>query len=471
MTAVVSQTIVPTVADITVADTTVCDPVRDTAIAPLAAVAGADECAPLADGTEIAYANLDYAASAPALAAVAEAVTTALTGYASVHRGAGHLSQVTTRRYEQCRETVRRFVRGRTDDTVVFTRNTTDALNLAAHCVRGDVVVLDIEHHANLLPWVSRETGATRIVTARDTIEATLDAVECELAAAPAALLAVTAASNVTGEVLPIGRLAAIAHRQGARILVDAAQLVAHRPVSVVSHGIDYLVFSGHKLYAPFGAGVLIGRPDWLDAADPYLAGGGASAAVAVVGEPDANCASTAWHTGAARHEGGSPNVLGAVAIAAACEAITEIGFETIGHHEHILRNRLDAGLAAIDGVTPLRIFEDAPDRVGIAGFDVDGHTPRAVAEYLSDHHGIGVRDGKFCAHPLLNRLGRPDGAVRASFGLGTGSADIDRLVDAVGRLAVPHRADAHRPGTRCAGTHHTDIHHTSDHHTGEPTS
>lgn len=414
------------------------DPAPGVPLAPLAAVVGADETAPLTDGSRVRYANFDYAASAPALAAVASAVTAALGRYASVHRGAGHLSQVTTAAYEQCRETVRAFVRGRTDDTVVFTRNTTDAINLAAHITPGDVVVLDIEHHANLLPWVSRDGAVTRIVTARDTIEDTLIALEAELASAPAALLTVTAASNVTGEVLPLSKLAALAHRHGARILVDAAQLVAHRPVSIVSHGIDYLVFSGHKLYAPFGSGVLIGRTDWLDAADPYLAGGGASAQVSVVGNADENCASTAWHTGAARHEAGSPNVLGAIAIAAACDAITDLGFDAIGWHEHQLRDRLDRGLAELDGVAALQIFADSTDRVGIAGFSVDGLAPRAVAEYLSDAHGIGVRDGKFCAHPVLTRLGHPQGAVRASFGLGSSSADVDRLLGALAQLTDP---------------------------------
>jgi selenocysteine lyase/cysteine desulfurase len=406
---------------------------QPTPIPPLAEVVGATAHVPLCSGGSVRYVNLDYAASAPALAAVAGAVQAALGQYASVHRGAGHHSQVTTVRYESARESVRAFVRGRIDDAVVFTRGTTDAINLATRATRGDVVVLDIEHHANLLPWTARErTGGSRVVRARSTIEGTLAALEAELAAAPAALLAVTAASNVTGEVLPIGRLAALAHRHGARILVDAAQLVAHRPVSMVSHGIDYLVFSGHKLYAPFGAGVLIGRADWLDAADPYLAGGGASAAVTL---DDAASASVEWHSGAARHEAGSPNVLGAIAIAAACEALAGIGFETIGNHEAQLLGRLDAGLAGIAGVELLRIFDDSTERVGIAGFVVDGHAPREVAEHLSDTAGIGVRDGKFCAHPLLQRLGFPDGAVRASFGLGTGSDDIDRLVEALHRL------------------------------------
>ena len=166
-----------------------------------------------------------------------------------------------------------------------------------------------------------------------------------------------------------------------------------------MSHGIDYLVFSGHKLYAPFGAGVLVGRADWLDAAQPYLAGGGATADVDV----DSGCASVSWHTGAARHEAGSPNVLGAVAIAAACDAISELGHEWIGAHEAYLCAQLDAGLAEIEGVSPLRVFDDGLERVGIAGFTVDGFTPREVAEYLSDHHGIGVRDGKFCAHPPVS--------------------------------------------------------------------
>lgn len=400
-------------------------------IPPLADVVGAGETVPLETGRRIRYANLDYAASAPALTAVAEAVDEALTGYASVHRGAGHLSQITTARYESARADVARFVGARKHDAVVFTRNTTDAINLAAHVVATrsgatsrEVVVLDIEHHANLLPW--QTAGRARVVRAASTISATLAAVEAELARRPAALLAITAASNVTGEVLPITRLAGIAHRHGARILVDAAQLVAHRAVTLAGSGIDYLVFSGHKLYAPFGAGVLVGRPDWLDAAPPYLAGGGATAEVA----PDSE--SVEWQRGAARHEAGTPNVLGAVALAQACIALRDIGFEHIGHHEEVLRRRLDEGLAGLDRVQPLRIFDDAADRVGIAGFAIAGLEPRTVAQLLNDRYGIGVRDGRFCAHPLLARLGHRGGAVRASFGAGTGSSDVDRLVGAL---------------------------------------
>ncbi|MBE7160952.1 MAG: aminotransferase class V-fold PLP-dependent enzyme [Williamsia herbipolensis] len=370
------------------------------------------------------YANLDHAASAPALGAVVDEVMRVLPEYASVHRGAGRYSQITTDRYEAARTQVARFVRARPDDSVVFTRNTTDAINLLAGVVPGETVVLDVEHHANLLPWTRR---GRRVVRCRDTVDETLDALAAELRRAPAALLAVTGASNVTGEVLPLGRLADITHDAGARILVDAAQLAPHRAITLAGTGIDHLVFSGHKLYAPFGAGVLVGRSDWLDDAQPYLAGGGATV--------DVDGDRVVWHTGAARHEAGSPNVLGAIAIAAACRALTDIGFDRIGVHEHDLRVHLDRGLDALPGVERLAVFgDDDLDRVGIAAFTVAGHSPRAVAEHLAER-GIGVRDGRFCAHPLLERLGRRQGAVRASFGVETGADEIDRLLDALAEI------------------------------------
>lgn len=397
----------------------------------LAAVAGEGVTVPTTRG-EVTYANFDYAASAPALTAVVEQITAALPEYASVHRGAGHLSQLTTERYEQARTAVKRFVRARLDDHVVFTRNTTDAINLLAHCVTGDTVVLDIEHHANLLPW--KRSGA-RVVACQPTLEETLQALEAELACAPAALLAITGASNVTGEVLPIRRLTGIAHRHGARILVDAAQLAPHRALNLTSHGVDYAVFSGHKLYAPFGAGVLVGRGDWLDGAQPYLAGGGATADVSDHG------ADVRWHSGPARHEAGSPNVLGALSIAAAADVLSALGHDRLGLDEVALCDRLEEGLAAIDGVEILRIWPDSEDRVGIVAFTVAGIAPRAVAEYLSDTHGIGVRDGRFCAHPLLSHLGHPEGAVRASFGLGTSVADVERVIAAVTELVDAHAA------------------------------
>ncbi|MDP0396885.1 aminotransferase class V-fold PLP-dependent enzyme [Tsukamurella strandjordii] len=402
------------------------------AFGPIAQVTGADEFVPLADGATVRYANFDYAASAPALLPVQEAVQRALAEYASVHRGAGYLSQRSTARYEAARDIVAEFIGARADDHVIFTGNTTDSLNLLAACVPGEVVVLDCEHHANLLPW--KRIGA-RVVSAPLSIEGTLAAVEAELSRRPAALLSVTGASNVTGEVLPIRRLAALAHRHGARIAVDGAQLVPHRRISLRDSGIDYLAFSGHKLYAPFGSGVLVGRADWFDEAEPYRCGGGAG--YEVIGTPVAKSVEVAWHTGPARHEAGSPNVLGAVAIGAACEAIAELGEAEIARHEHYLTDLLLGSLNRIDGVRPLRIWADSTDRVGIVAFTVDGRTPREVAEFLSSRYGIGVRDGKFCAHPVVNRLGCYDGAVRASLGLGTGENDVHRLVRALEDLTA----------------------------------
>ncbi len=408
-------------------------------IHPLLPVTGADLVVPRVQGGELRYVNFDYAASAPALQSVADCVAEALPYYSSVHRGAGYASQVSTQLYESARQDVAAFVGARADDVVVFTRNTTDALNLLASAVPGDVVCLDVEHHANLLPW--QRIGA-RVVTAAASLRQTCELVEAELRRAPAALVAVTGASNVTGELTPIRLLADIAHRAGARIVVDAAQLAPHRRIDLAGTGVDYLALSGHKLYAPFGTGALIGRRDWLDAAPPYLAGGGAVRAVSVE--------STSWATAPERHEAGTPNVLGAVAIAAACRAIGALPAGAAEAHEAALRSRLGDGLAAIPGVTLCRIWADSPQPVGIVSFTVEGWTPSQVAAYLSAEHGIGVRDGKFCAHPLLARLGCADGAVRASIGLGSSSADVDRLVTAVEQLVSrgplwSYRTDAGR--------------------------
>ncbi|MBA4023438.1 MAG: cysteine desulfurase [Gordonia sp.] len=389
----------------------------------IAEVEGSDLRAPLADGSTTRYINFDYAASSPALRSAVSRIGELLPTYSSVHRGAGYASQVTTQAYEDARAVVTEFVGAADDQCLVFTRNTTDSLNLLAGCVPGPVVVLDIEHHSNLLPWRD-----CHVVQAANSIEETVGRVDAELQRTGAALLAVTGASNVTGEILPIRVLADLAHTRGARIVVDGAQLVPHRRVSLVADGIDYLAFSGHKVYAPFGAGVLVGLRDWLDAAPAYLAGGGA---VRNVTRDDVE-----WAPSPARHEGGSPNVLGAAALAVACEEIASLG-DAAALHETALTEQLRWGLAAIDGVEVLKIFHDISDAVGVVSFVVEGHRAVDVARYLSTEHGIGVRDGRFCAHPLLGRLGHDGGAVRASLGLGSSSADIDALLSALAQYVT----------------------------------
>lgn len=406
---------------------------------PLSAVTGAEIQAPLINGGHVRYANLDYGASAPALSVVSAYLNEILPFYASVHRGAGYASQISTSVYENARSIVRDFVGGRADDSVIFTRNTTDSLNLLAGCLpvsggrhTGEVLYLDIEHHANLLPW---QSVPHRSVVAAPTLTATVEKLRGELAHGGISLLAVTGASNVTGEILPVRKLAALAHEFGARIVVDAAQLAPHRRIDIAADDVDYVAFSGHKLYAPFGAGVLVGRPDWLDAGTPHLAGGGAVR--------DARLDSVSWTTGPARHEGGSPNVLGAATLARATEVIAALDQEQWHAHENAIRAFLVDGLQGIDGVSVHHIFTDTTadgdgegtGTIGVVNFSVEGYDAGLVAAYLSAEHGIGLRDGRFCAHPLLKRLGLPAGSLRASFGLGSRLEDAQRLLAGIERL------------------------------------
>jgi selenocysteine lyase/cysteine desulfurase len=394
------------------------------AIAPLAELADAVTHVPLVDGTTTRFVNFDYAASAPPLAGVHRAVTAAMTHYASIHRGQSYLSRVSTAAYEHARATITERTGARSDDVAVFTRNTTDALILLASATPGRVVHFDIEHHANLLPW---RRGKWSAVVAEGTVETSLHALDRELARRPAALVTVTGASNVTGECPPLPAVAELAHHRGARLAVDGAQLAPHRPIDLAATGIDYLACSGHKLYAPYGGGALIGRRDWLDAAAPHQPGGGAVVSVTTD--------EVRWKPSPARHEGGTPNLVGAVSLGAAFAALDAIGFDVIREHEAALHRRLLTGLRAL-GIEVLRIWPTHDDLVAVASFNVPGHRPDLVAAYLSAEHGIGVRGGKFCAHPLLERFGLSEiGAVRVSIGLGSSGEDVSALLAALRSL------------------------------------
>jgi selenocysteine lyase/cysteine desulfurase len=395
------------------------------AIAPLAELADAVTNVPLVDGTTTRFVNFDYAASAPPLASVHRAVTAAMSHYASIHRGQSYLSRVSTAAYERARETIAARTGARSDDVVVFTRNTTDGLILLASATPGRVVHLDIEHHANLLPWRRGEWSA---VVAEETVAASLNALDRELARQPAALVTVTGASNVTGECPPLSALVELAHHRGARLAVDGAQLAPHRPIDLAAIGVDYLACSGHKLYAPYGGGSLIGRRDWLDAAAPHQPGGGAVVSV--------TADDVRWKTSPARHEGGTPNLVGAVSLGAAFQALDALGFDVIREHEAALHRQLLTGLGEL-GIEVLRIWPAHDDLVAVASFNVPGYRADLVAAYLSAEHGIGVRGGKFCAHPLLARFGLSEtGAVRVSIGLGSSGDDVSALLAAL-RLLI----------------------------------
>jgi selenocysteine lyase/cysteine desulfurase len=416
-------------------------------------VVGVDELAPVLGDRWVPYVNVDNAATTPALRAVLEAVTDLLPLYSSVHRGTGYKSRISTAAYERARQTVGAFVGADADcDVVVFGRHTTDAINLLARSLvlePGAVVLTTmLEHHSNDLPWRARG----EVVHVRALADGTLDEEHLDSLLARFAgrigLLAVTGASNVTGVVPPVHDLAARVHGVGGRILVDAAQLAAHRPIVMGAHDdpghLDFVALSGHKMYAPFGTGALIGRRDAF-ASHPSQPGGGTVRAVTVD--------DVLWADLPDREEGGSPNVIGAVALAAAATRLTEAGLDCIGAHERDLAADTMTRMAAVPGV---RLHGPVGDgavarKVGVVPFTVDGVEPGMVAAAIGYEHGIGVRSGCFCAQPYIAHLlhltpadvldaasaGGVSGMVRISFGAYNDTGDVDRVVDAVERIAA----------------------------------
>jgi selenocysteine lyase/cysteine desulfurase len=418
---------------------------------------------PCVDGEERPYLNLDAAASTGALPVVARRVEEFVPWYSSVHRGAGYKSRVATGAYEDARAAALGFA-GRAvdgDDIAIICRNTTEAINHLAYRLRlqpDDVVVTTVvEHHANLLPWA--RLCRRRFVECTPDGTFTTDDVVAALDSGPTPrLLAITAASNVTGWTPPVDDIISAAHDRSIPVLVDAAQLAAHRPLPVAA---DFLAWSGHKMYAPFGAGVLVGPRRAFADGDPFLAGGGAVDLV--------DLDEVTWTDPPEREEAGSPNVVGAVALHAAIDALHAAGWSAIADHDDRLASHLRRGLAGLDGVRLLGPETTVPT-LPLATFTVDGVSHALVAARLSAEYGIGVRHGCFCAHPYLTRLlglssaevdayrdavlrgdrTRMPGAVRASAGLSTTLADLDRLLTAVSDIAggrpapVDYVQDAH---------------------------
>ena len=418
---------------------------------PQELLAGQDIRVPLLDGRAVRPINLDHAASTPALRAVRATVDRLVDWYSSVHRGEGFTSQLCTRAYEDARAVVGRFVGAREGQhVVIFGSNTTWALNKLARRIPlrpGDVVIsTELEHHANDLPW----RQVARVVHARCDERGRLD--EDHVAellrrhAGRVRLLAVTGGSNVTGHLPDVHRLAALAHAAGAQIAVDAAQLVPHRPIDIGDLGdpahLDYLALSGHKLYAPYGGGALIGRRDTFARGTPDAVGGGTVRRVT---------ADTAEYADApARDEAGTPNVVGAVALAAAAIELERLGMDALAAHEAALTAR---ALELLRQVPGLRIYGDddpsgAEGRLGVIPFTLEGLDHRLVGAVLSCEYGIAVRCGAFCAHPYVARLlgaegvgaacdgERPAGMVRASLGLATAEADLETFAEALSVVA-----------------------------------
>jgi selenocysteine lyase/cysteine desulfurase len=407
---------------------------------------GEHQRVPSIDGRERISINLDHAASTPALAEVHEAVERFVPWYSSIHRGAGYRSQVASRAYEGARAAVADFVDADDDQVVVLVRNTTEALNVLAGAVAPGRRVLcsSMEHHANLLPWRAHDLEMLPFADSPDELLETCAATLSRAHPRAFDLLVVTAASNVTGELWPIRELAALAHAYGARIVVDGAQLAPHRPISLRELGVDYLALSGHKLYAPYGAGALIARRDGIVEGVPLLKGGGAVQRVTLD--------DVVWSDVPDRYEAGSPNVIGAVALGVACDVLAAYGMQALASEERPLVRRLRTGLRSTPGVQLLDAWADEEiDRVGVCTFSVDGRDHRLVAAALAAEHAIAVRSGAFCAHPLVGHLlglspelsaadvpaGRPSGAVRVSIGIGVGEREIDAFLAAVRSIAL----------------------------------
>ncbi len=433
-------------------------------------VVGLDNQVPLLNGETTTYVNFDNAASTPSMKSALEAVCSFQGWYSSVHRGAGFKSQLASAVYDSCREIVANFVGADlSHDAIIFCSGTTDAINrLACHYPMesgGKIAISHMEHHANDLPW-RRFQNPIRIPVSDEGIIDPQDLKNTlERHGGDIKLCAGTGASNVVGTLVPIHELATICHEYGAKIMVDAAQLVPHcrmdmKPPNDPGH-IDFLAFSAHKMYAPYGAGVLIAPQEFLEQGDPAIWGGGA---VAVVSEDE-----MVWLDSPEREEAGSPNVAGVVAMATAIKTINAIGYDVLEDVEHKLSRKFLEYLNSRPEINVYGISDTdrIKERLGVFAFNFEGITHAQAAAILSYEHGIGVRNGCFCSHPFIlqllhvpetaalemhkwlkegNRSNIP-GGIRVSFGLYNTEEELERLIDAMdmiieGKYSGDYRED-----------------------------
>jgi cysteine desulfurase/selenocysteine lyase len=351
---------------------------------------------------------------------------------ANVHRGVHELSRRATLAYEGARERVGRFLGTADRREVIFTRGTTEAINLVARSFLqprlrpGDEVLLTaLEHHSNIVPWqlVCEEVGARLVVAPMDEKGELVAGGFAERLGPRTRLAAVTAVSNALGTVLPVAELAAAARAAGVPLLVDAAQAAAHLPLDVRSLGADFLAFSGHKAYGPTGIGVLWGRRELLEEMRPWQGGGDMILSVTFEKSTFAPLP--------ARLEAGTQHVAGAVGLAAALDWIDGVGLEAIRSHEAALYERAGRALATVPG---LRLVGQAAERVGAQSFTMAGAHPHDIATIL-DEQGIAVRAGHHCAQPVMDFLGLP-ATTRASFAVYSGEDDIEALIEGLGLVA-----------------------------------
>ncbi len=372
---------------------------------------------------------LDSAASALKPQSVVDRITRFYTYEASnVHRGAHYLSNQATEAFEQARERTRNFLNASSIEEVIFTAGTTASMNLVAQSwgrkflKPGDeVLVSEMEHHANIVPWqmICEEVGAKVVVApVTDMGDFDFEAFEKKLSV-KTKMVSVTHCSNTLGSYVDVKRVAELAHKAGALITVDGAQVVSTRPVNVKELNVDFYAFSGHKLFGPYGIGVLYGKKDLLLAMPPYQGGGSMISQVTFE--------KTTYNELPFKFEAGTPNIEGVIALGAAIEYVEKVGFEKIQTIEHELLEYATQEMKKIEGV---RIIGEAKDKAPILSFAIPGVHHSDLAQIL-DQEGVAVRAGHHCTMPLLKRY-QITGTVRASFSIFNNKADVDALVKAV---------------------------------------
>ncbi len=376
---------------------------------------------------------LDSAASAQKPRAVIEAMRETMeTQYANVHRGLHWMSERTTEAYEGTRDAVAALINAPDRHEIVFTSNSTGAINLVAHSYgrgvlkRGQAVLISgMEHHSNIVPWLMLRDAhgiELRVAPITDAGELDMAGFEALLADGKVGLVAITHMSNVLGTYTPAERIVRAAHAHGAKVLLDGSQAVVHRRVDVQAIGCDFYVFTGHKLYGPTGIGVLWARRELLDRMPPFMGGGDMISSVSYEG--------ATWAELPHKFEAGTPPIVEAIGLGAAVGYVQSIGYDRIAAHEAALTDHALTRLAAVDG---LRIHGQAQDRGGVISFTMQGAHAHDVATLL-DRQGIAVRAGHHCAEPLMRRLG-VESTARASFGVYTTHDEIDALADTLRRV------------------------------------
>lgn len=381
------------------------------------------------NGRPLVY--LDSGASSQRPIAVLRAVEEYEThSHANIHRGVHALSQAATEAFEGARERVRRFINARSTKEIIFVRGTTEAINLVAQSYArprlkaGDeIIVSALEHHANIVPWqmVCEQTGCTLKVAPINQRGEFLFEEYLKLLSPRTKVVAVAHVSNALGTILPVKKIVDAAHAQGAVVLVDGAQAVPHSHVDVRALGCDFYAFSGHKLYGPTGIGVLYGREELLQSMPPWQGGGDMILTVSFE--------KTTYNDLPAKFEAGTPNISGAIGLAAAMDYVESLGIDAIAAHEHHLVQLATAELEKIPGI---QIVGTAPNKASIVSFTLDGVHPHDLGTIL-DHEGVAVRTGHHCAMPLMTFLGLP-ATARASFGVYNTEKDVASLVAALGK-------------------------------------